>query len=265
MLAAVLKQTTPSDMPRSILTLSAAALSDADALPLARLSDHLGLHFTNVLSADTCAALVKRVYDARPYWISDFDGVQFSLGRAWYTHLEQNRTALYFSRATESNATVEHFLPAMQSKMRRIVGCIVGEPVVQRVGWCGAGVHIFPAHRWLSFNGGEPHFDTEGLIGDALQRRARAITLVLMLQPPLSGGGLRIWETLYTASDDNPTPEITAEMTNAYSEIAHYGIGDLLVIDSYQLHQIQPFSGERDRISITLHACQTPSGWETWF
>ncbi len=252
-------------MSRSILRLPADALSSTGVLPLARLSNHLGLHFTNVLSVDTCAALVKRVYDGRPYWISDFDGVQFSLGRAWYTHLEQDRAGLYFSRAAESNATVERFLPAMQSKLRHIVERIVGETVVQRVGWCGAGVHIFPANQWLSFNGGEPHFDTEGLIGDALKQRARAITLVLMLQPPLSGGGLRIWETLYAESDDNPTPEITSEMTNAYSEIAHYGVGDLLVIDSYHLHQIQPFTGARDRISITLHACKTLSGWETWF
>jgi hypothetical protein len=42
--------------------------------------------------------------------------------------------------------------------------------------------------------------------------------------------------------------------------------GDAVLIDSRRLHQIRPFRGKRDRISITLHAVEVDRGvWETWF
>ncbi len=32
------------------------------------------------------------------------------------------------------------------------------------------------------------------------------------------------------------------------------------------LHQIQPFEGDRDRVSITIHAAEIDDGlWDTWF
>jgi hypothetical protein len=42
--------------------------------------------------------------------------------------------------------------------------------------------------------------------------------------------------------------------------------GDAIFFDSYRLHQILPFDGERHRISATLHGAQIDEGlWETWF
>ena len=45
-----------------------------------------------------------------------------------------------------------------------------------------------------------------------------------------------------------------------------YATGDVVLIDSYTLHQIQPFAGSRERISATVHAAQVDTGlWECWF
>ena len=42
--------------------------------------------------------------------------------------------------------------------------------------------------------------------------------------------------------------------------------GDALLIDSRRLHQIRPFRGGADRVSITVHAAEVDRGvWETWF
>jgi hypothetical protein len=37
------------------------------------------------------------------------------------------------------------------------------------------------------------------------------------------------------------------------------------VIDSYRLHQIQPFQGARDRVSITAHLLYRDGAWQIWF
>jgi hypothetical protein len=226
------------------------------------LDTHLGVRVPGVLSADECAALVRRVYAGRPFWTADFEGVQFSLGRAWYTHLEQEREEEYFAQARTSNATVERLLPGLQARLREVVSALVGAPAVQREGWCGPGIHVFPAGQWLSHHGGDVHFDTEGLTQAQCARRARALTLVLMLQPAESGGALRLWDVTY-AGDERP-PDSALEAPRADVD---YRVGELLVLDSYRLHQIQPFQGPRDRISATAHAVEPAPGapWEVWF
>ena len=44
------------------------------------------------------------------------------------------------------------------------------------------------------------------------------------------------------------------------------GTGDALLIDSRRLHQILPFGGAKDRISITIHGAEIDRDvWEAWF
>ncbi len=83
---------------------------------LSVLDAHLGVRVPGFLEPAECTALVRRVYAGRPFWISDFDGVQFSLGRAWYTHLEQDREEEYFANARTSDAVVERMLPGLQTR-----------------------------------------------------------------------------------------------------------------------------------------------------
>ncbi len=226
------------------------------------LDAHLGVRVPGFLSAEACAHFARRVYAGRPFWISDFDGVQFSLGRAWYTHLEQDREEAYFANARASDAQVERFLPGLQRTLLDAISTLVEAPAVPRPGWCGPGVHIFPAGQWLSGHGGDIHFDIEGLSEAQCALRSRALTLVLMLQPPESGGALRLWDATFTDSEEPPED---------YRQRAHvdvdYRVGELLVLDSYRLHQIQPFPGKRDRISATAHAALSETGatWEVWF
>lgn len=241
-----------------ILSLSCAELGQTPVTELLR--QYLAVRFTQVFSAATCHALTSAVYAARPFWNSDFDGAQFSLGRAWYAHFEERRARLYFTRARESDQLVERCLPHMQSQFRALMSQAIGEPVQPRAGWCGAGVHIFPAAGWCAQHGGDIHFDTEGLLYPEPLLHTAALTMILMLQPPEHGGGLKVWRARYEQSDT-----ITPQMLATESDIAPYHTGDLVVIDAYTLHQIQPFEGARDRISITAHLARTPKGWVLWF
>jgi hypothetical protein len=208
-----------------------------------------------------CERWVRGVYDGREEWTEDFGGEQFCLGRAFYTHLEEDREDDYFAAPEESDAIVERWAPGLQAAMRELVVRTTKGRVTQRRGWCGPGVHIFPPGEPVAQRGGVCHFDTEGLVADHIARKRRAITIVAMFQPPASGGGLKVWETTYTGHDHPTEAELAAPHT-----LFEYEVGDAVVIDSYRLHQIQPFGGERERISATVHAAEIDAGlWETWF
>lgn len=237
--------------------LAASSLDGAYAL----LDKHLGLRFAGVLAPAHAAEWARAVEGAEDDWTEDFGGDQHCLGRAYYTHLEDDRLDDYFDDADETNARVETHLPGLQALLRDLVARLTGEPVHHREGFCGAGVHVFTPDGWLSHNGGDVHFDTEGLEEEDLARRAPALTLVLMLQPATQGGGLRLWDVRYDGSD-----AVTRAMIARPSALVSYAAGELLVLDSYRLHQIQHFTGDRRRISATLHAVRrAEGGWDTWF
>jgi len=223
----------------------------------------LALHERGVLSAAECRRWVAGAYAARADWTPCFEGVQFTLGRAYYTHLEEERPGDYFAAARASDALVERALPGLQARARAILSELVGAPVGLRPGWCGPGLHVFPAGQHLSRHGGDVHFDTEGLTDELAARRAPALSLILMLQPPARGGGLRVWDHLYDGDDGDGS--LPAAAARADSVTIDYGEGDLVLIDSYRLHQIQPFDGARDRLSLTAHAAWSDGRWVSWF
>jgi len=123
-------------------------------------------------------------------------------------------------------------------------------------------VHVFPAGGPLAKRGGVVHFDTEGLAAAHIRRRTPAVSLVLMLQPPANGGGLRLWPARYAGRDDVDEATVSA----GGDVTVEYEVGDVVLFDSYRSHQIQGFEGKKDRISSTLHAAEIDNGlWETWF
>jgi hypothetical protein len=217
------------------------------------------LHRRAALSPEECERWTRAVYAARADWTPCFEGVQFTLGRAWYTHLEEGRADEYFREAPVSDARVERALPGLKARFGALMSELVAAPVYRRAGWCGPGVHVFPAGAWLSRHGGDVHFDTEGLLPDELEGRAPAVSVVLMLQAPARGGGLRVWNARYTGDDEVDEPERGASL------LVDYAAGDLVAIDSYRLHQIQPFEGTRDRISVTAHLVRRHGRWSAWF
>ena len=73
----------------------ALVLEPSAPLGAARLAleTHLCVRVPRTFDATTCAEMVRGVYASREEWTHDFDGEQFCLGRAWYTHLETDRVA----------------------------------------------------------------------------------------------------------------------------------------------------------------------------
>lgn len=220
-----------------------------------------GVAICNAVDETLCHNWVERILEARKDWIADFGGEQFSLGRAFYTHYETGRSDVYFREAARSNALVETVLPGMQGMIRDLLARMVGGIARLRRGFCGPGVHVFPLGENVAKKGGVIHYDMEGLSPLHVQRRAPAMSLVVMLQPPAWGGGLRLWNSTWHGADEPDDEEIAGpHMTHRYR------IGEALLMESHRLHQIRPFRGSLDRISITIHAVEVDRGvWDTWF
>lgn len=218
------------------------------------------VHVAGYWPSERARQAASAVLASREAWVTDFGGLQFCLGRAWYTHLETDRVGEYFARAPQADRAVEAALPGLQAELREALSWLCGRPVHARRGWCGAGVHVFPAGEHCARQGGEIHFDDQGLSRAQLRGRCPSASLVLMLQAPETGGALRLWDARYEGSP-HPRPEqVAAEAVEVRS-----APGDLVVFDSLRLHQIQPFGGALDRISATLHGADVGSGWESWF
>lgn len=207
-----------------------------------------------------CAARSAAVLAAEADWTSAFEGEQFSLGRAFYTYLEEGESAAYFADPAASDACVERWLPGMQAELLTLVGRFVGGRAIPRRGWCGPGVHVFPDGAPVARHGGVHHFDTEGLSAKHIEARLPAVTLVAMFRPPVSDGGLAVWDVTYAGEDHASAEELARRR-----HVLTYGPGDVVLVDSYRLHQIQPFDGG-PRISATVHAAALDHvTWECWF
>jgi hypothetical protein len=219
------------------------------------------LHARAVLEPAAAQALAEQVMAAKRHWRSDFGGEQFSLGRAFYTHQESGQAAAYFQATQASDASVEAILPGMQQTMRALLGQLLGGEVRQRYGFAGAGVHIFPSGERVATRSGVVHYDVQGLAPVHLREHSRTATLVLMLQPALRGGGLRVHEAHYAGHEHASEAERASP-----ARTIRYAAGDAVLIASTRLHQIRKFSGQLDRISVTLHAVETVQGiWDTWY
>ena len=233
-----------------------------DAEPLApRLDAHPAVVLRGAASKQNACALVSRVLAARDQWTPDFDGEQFALGRAFYTHLETGRTKEYFAGAAASDVLIESVLPGVPARTLALLARLLGGEVRRRPGFCGPGVHIFPAGSKVAREGGVVHFDLEGLTEHQKRLGHRAVTLVWMLQPAAFGGGLRLWDARF---DGRPDSEIDSDSHDHVT--VRSAAGDAVLIDSHRLHQIRPFRGGKDRIAITVHGVEVDRGvWEAWF
>ncbi len=239
------------------MTVTAAALPAVAALLRAGRAVVLRRHW----DPTDCAAMADRVLAARPRWTADFGGEQFTLGRAFYTHLETGRAGEYFAAAAEADRCVDAVLPGAQARARALYAAAVGGAARPRPGFCGAGVQVFLPRSRVARRGGVAHWDVEGLAPAHLAGRRRAVSLVVMLRAPARGAALTLWDAHYDGGDE-PSPEALA----APRRTVRYGPGDALLFSSYRLHRIRGFRGESPRVAVTLHGVEVDRGvWETWY
>jgi hypothetical protein len=220
----------------------------------------LGAGVRGAVDPARCTEAALAAMNARADWTRDFAGEQFTLGRAFYTHLETDLSREYFAGAASADALVERHLPGFQDEMLDLFAALAGGAARRRHGFCGPGIHLFPPRRPVARRGGVIHADVEGLTPHQITRGTPALTLVVALRVPSRGGGLRLWE----ARSDEAEAFDEDEVGGAFADAA-YQPGDALLFDSRRVHQILPFSGGY-RVTATAHGVAVDTRlWECWF
>jgi hypothetical protein len=220
----------------------------------------------NVLTPDRAASYAKNVLEARSFWTVDPEGDIVTLGEAWYLHFENETTPDYFRLAKRSNELVDNTLGHLPQTLRTLTTIAVKSPVQQRQLWCGPGVHVIERKAAPYRKGGCVHFDTEGLREEHCVAQTPAVSVVLVLSAP-EQSGLRVWDHRYDPRvRKRPFEDLVfAKPPNSAYVDVNYKAGDLIIFDSYVAHKILPSRGKEPRISLTLHAVQNGTSWESWF
>lgn len=220
--------------------------------------ESLAVHVHGVLSPSHARAWTDRVLAARADYTHAF-GTQASLGVAWYTHLEEGHARAYFASAKASDACVRRHVPGLQATLLRVVSELLGVKVEPRPGYAGPGVHVFEPHGACAKHGGEVHFDTEGLPEPHVRARGAAYTAVLALSQVEGGGGLRLWDLPFDGYEDPALARLCEPTCVSYTP------GDVVLFESYRLHQIEPFTGDTPRVSATCHVARLSGRYVAWF
>lgn len=224
--------------------------------------------FKDFFSPIELGNIVNKIYEIRDQWLPNYDGEQYSLGRVWYTHFDEKIDDEYFRNAEESKKMITSNFPGLYEKIIKLCTSIEkGANISIRDGWAGPGFAIFPAHGRCAEIGGDIHYDWEGLTDGQLDdQNAEGYSFIAMLSKPESGGGLKIWDIKYDQARKQEELVAWAESPDAPYTLIDYQLGDLVMINSFYLHQIQTFSGDIDRICLTFHiARHKENQWYIWF
>ena len=117
-----------------VARLSARALQFGGIHALELLPGRLALHFPSVLTPAECAELIAGVYAAREAWTEEPAGHQYTLGRSYHLHHEQQREEEYFAQAASADALVRRSTPGLQGRMVALLRLLVKDRVAQRAG-----------------------------------------------------------------------------------------------------------------------------------
>jgi hypothetical protein len=232
--------------------------------------DSLAVICKDVFSSAEISAIASQIYALKESWIPAYGGEQFSVGRIWYAHVDDDKKSQYFQAAGESVRFIEMQFPSLYAKLIGIVSQLLNTDRVRlKEGWAGPGFVILPSGGPASLSGGGAHVDWEGLTKEQLADiNLEAYSFIALMQKPVNGGGLQVWDRHL----DQTAPESWlhaqlegVDLGDVETALIDYQLGDLVAINSLSLHKICPFGGDRDRVSLTFHAARDHDGWYLWF
>jgi len=227
----------------------------------------IALQIKNYFSKEECYNFVKKIYDNKQFWNSDYGGEQYSVGQNFYAMCNANKEAEYFENSKQvSNHLNKEYRDLMNKVTDVFSHFSVSEPFTIKPDWCNPGVVVFPKNEYVALNSGPIHIDAEGLRnGELLDFNSKTLSFIGMLQKPEKNGNLRIWDIKFTP-DSNEDDLIQIAKDNYYNsfEIV-YEEGDLVIINSLNLHQILSFEGSKDRITTLFFSSFLNGKWNIWF
>lgn len=216
--------------------------------------------------------VIDDVFDDRTVdrWLDGIDrmgpwaGTAFGPGRVigggWFTYYDlipdpDRRRDAYRRAIAVCEPEMAETTPALGERCLALAGRLIGAEVVRRPGFAGPSVVVFDESA-SDGGDGDIHLDFQGLVcDDPAHLDDEAYSFVLMLEPAIRGGHLRVWGI---AAEDGPPvsqpPPVELE----------YRRGSLAVFPARDLHQITEMHGPR-RVTVNWHVRNRDGRWEAWF
>jgi len=235
------------------------------------------LQIPGFASPSQCRDWAKIILNNRCEWIERFEGA-WSYGNAWYFDIEAGEAHRYFANAQNSNRLISKlpgYLDLMRESIQYILGpdgrlCLKSRARHENLGpyWCESGLHILQTDFDVCAEVGCVHQDIEGLIPYPhlmFAESTSAYSAILSVMVPEGRGGLNVWKTRFTASNEFP------DLNDDDKVEFDYQIGTMTIIDSFMPHQIQDMVCSMNnpfRISGVMHFLYRTDPyphWEYWF
>lgn len=219
------------------------------------------------LTPEECEEIALRLKALESSWSKDYGGEQYSFPNNYYARANDGGASSYFDGSSFGNEIMAAQFGGVLEKLLAVIRLLLpGFEVKSRTGWQGPGFVIFPANELLSRESGPVHIDLEGLVAPQVDFiRALCFSVIIMIQTPESGGGVRVWNRPLTASVTEEALLLAAKECPDESAVINYGVGDLVIINSLSPHQILKFDGNRARISLNAFAIAEQNQCLIWF
>ncbi|GMV31953.1 MAG: hypothetical protein AMXMBFR59_40780 [Rhodanobacteraceae bacterium] len=237
------------------------------------MSRHPAVVIRGAIPRSIAEAAVEKLMTLRPQWGAGPVPDEYNYGTVFYAHAMNKNIPDYFARSGAENERMGRDFPELFPAVMRLVQDIMrDEEVTYRPGWSGPSFVYLGPGSISAVEGGTIHIDWEGFSAwdhpkteDLLSsRELEAYTLVLMLQNTPEGGGVRIWDKRFDPGHRDefiPDPETAPDVPFATPQ---YAIGDLVVLHSMTVHQIQPYAGGA-RITLNFHLVRRGTVWHLFF
>lgn len=226
-----------------------------------------------MLDAESAARIAQRVLGLRAHWRSRHTRLPFfTLGAASYLDAERGQS-LYTEAASQDNPLLVREFGELQERVRGALAQALDRGVEWVDRFALPGFHVFGACPEFSAPFAAIHVDRQhrllefGALAPVDEANTLSITLPLML--PTGGAGLRLWDIDGRALEhtDAATRSNLSKTTKA-PVVERYSLGEALVHDGFQLHQIAPMSGAHPgewRITLQAHAALLHGRWRLYW
>ncbi|NET62222.1 MAG: hypothetical protein F6K47_40785 [Symploca sp. SIO2E6] len=260
--------TSPSSLKLKIL--GSASIRNTKASLLKKFVSKGGvISIEGFISEFTRLEIVEKVYRLSSEWSSNFNGELYSIGSVWYSHVGSVNENDYFINSESSNAKFRNIFPELEESINDFCSFFFESSVQIREGWAGPGIVILRENSNSAKLGGPIHVDWDALSNEQIHdpNRSKAFSFILVLQKPKIGGNLIVLDKQYDFQVDGSIESFDSVLCQPEIKSLEvpYCEGNLIIINSLNLHSIQPFSGSNDRICLIFHSAEFSGEWKRWF
>jgi hypothetical protein len=230
--------------------------------------DTVPLSQHDLLTADECADIARRVINLRSHWRRRSNAGFYSLGAASYLD-SPGQTDAYLCAAQRTNPLLLRAFPDLYRRVARFLEALLDKDVQLDADRAVPGFHIFVldgADRGHDDAAPRAHFDLQWQHAYPGQTPTGTLSFTLLIEEPSGGAAMAIWNMHYQDALFGANGRDHA-MRRRPQRVA-YSPGRLVVHDGLMLHAIGAVGARcasGRRITLQGHGVRFDKGWRLYW